>query len=849
MQVVPDGSETSYVVRDALSGRQWEALLAGPDTARAWLSPRMLTVDGWLTELFDATAPEPAATLSAAQSLALWRTVISNSTLGDALLEQRGAARWAAQAWQLLADWELDPEALHAAPDQPDFAAFLSWCRAYRAHLEDAGWHDRAALRLVLGQRDLPGSGRLVCLDLDDLTPAERAALRRVERRGWEVAQRSAPFEAAEQALYVFDDGPAELHGALEWAALHLERTPGARIALVLREPGSQLPVMERALATGHGYNDLSGRLEGRVYAPRRALDRPLVGEALNALEMLSGGGFAELSRWLRGPLVVTPGADATAGAAAALEVDLRGRMLAQVPVTDAYRRGGLRARFLHTAPALTERLDAAIHALGDPTRPRTPTQWAADWQRALRALGWVEVVQRSDRDALGGWERGLAQLVTLTPMLGEIGPAAALAELRVPLGTARHEGAFPRGGLHVLTRMDQVGPGYDAAWVTGLTATSFPEPARINPLLPRALQVAQGMPRSTPGDATRRAEHALARLRSRVRKLALSWPASEYDYEALPSPLLGAEQTASAQRPLSHAAGYSTGTDLASLEDRPTAFAGHTIRGGAQTLQLQALCPLRAFCQSRLGARPLDPPARGVSARHQGIAVHRALELWLGEPAQSVAAAVAVALDELFRGTAGRLAALRELERTRLESLLERFKAREAERAGFRVEALEQRRDIEVGGRRVRLRIDRVDRLDDGSIAILDYKAGRKVARPGWFQPRLEDPQLPLYLLDASDHTRSLVIVALAGEDGPRYIGLWDDDAHFPGRAVTLPDGRDWHAQCRVWRRQLESLVDEFVSGDVRVFSDRPALAKEAYAPLSRFHELLALRQRKIAL
>src|SRR6185295_15751748 len=87
------------------------------------------------------------------------------------------------------------------------------------------------------------------------------------------------------------------------------------------------------------------------------------------------------------------------------------------------------------------------------------------------------------------------------------------------------------------LGHIEQVGPGYSAVWATGFTDAYWPEPPVGNPLLPRALQRAFGMPRATPQDARDRSARSLDRLTRRVPELIVSWPARVYDYETEPSP------------------------------------------------------------------------------------------------------------------------------------------------------------------------------------------------------------------------------------------------------------------------------------------------------------------------
>jgi probable DNA repair protein len=767
------------------------------------------------------------------------------------------AVRWAADAWRLLADAELDPSMLRASRHESDFAAFLAWCADYRARLRAAGWLDTPGVRLALGALDLPREGRVSLLDLAEPSPVVAAVLRRLETRNWRIECRGVPVRAALCRRVALADADEELGCAIRWAAARLRAVPHSRVAVVLRNGAERRAAIDRAIAGIRNAAAESGdESAAGILVHGRTQNRPLVAAALNLLELVSGrGGFANLSGWLRGPLVRDEDAK-SASAAASLELDLRGRLLAQVGFVDAYRGGGLRNVFLHRVPALAERLDGALAGLEGHRTACSPAQWAGRWQLALRALGWSEAVAELDPEALVRWEHGLEVFAGLTPMIGDLDFAGALDELAAILGAAPSGGAFPVHGIHVFGRIEDVGPGYDAAWVTGLTDTSLPEPARCNPLLPRTLQVAHDMPWSTPSDALGRGRLALEALGARVDELVLSWPASEYDFEASPSPLIASiEQVAAGQLPgLETTRVRAPSIELESIDDPAKPHRARTIKGGAHVLHLQARCPLRAFCQSRLAARAIEPVERGISVRHQGIVIHRALELLMtrragGETlsAEDVAAAVGKALDERFRGARRSLATLYSLEHERISGLIAQFVAAEALRLPHRPELLEQKRDIEVGEFHVRVRVDRMDRLDDGSVAILDYKTGRNVTRPGWFKDRLQDPQLPLYLLDSGHRATSLVIVAVAS-DAVRYLGIWPEPESFPGRPMPIPEGRTWDAQREIWRGQIETLVDEFGRGDVRLFIDDVDYAKGPYAPLSRFHEVLTLRYRENA-
>ena len=143
------------------------------------------------------------------------------------------------------------------------------------------------------------------------------------------------------------------------------------------------------------------------------------------------------------------------------------------------------------------------------------------------------------------------------------------------------------------------------------------------------------------------------------------------------------------------------------------------------------------------------------------------------------------------------------------------------------------------LGGLRLRLRLDRVDALSDGGVAIVDYKTG--VAKPPakWFDPRPQAPQLGLYVLAQRAAAPALPVRAAAyaqlkpGE--VRLQGIAADAGAWPG-LVAPGDVRraglaDWTAVEAFWAQSLGALADEIRDGHAAV------------APRDGRHDVPALR------
>jgi exodeoxyribonuclease-5 len=182
-----------------------------------------------------------------------------------------------------------------------------------------------------------------------------------------------------------------------------------------------------------------------------------------------------------------------------------------------------------------------------------------------------------------------------------------------------------------------------------------------------------------------------------------------------------------------------------------------------------QAACPMLAYFRHRLKAGFESMPQPFADTAYRGNLMHSAMQsLFAGHEGQPgvpvpgrVAAAVAAALNK-HQARRRLMPVSFEAERLRLENLLLQWLEFETARHGFTVECLEEFITAELRGHPISFRADRIDRLDDGSLMIIDYKSS-KGSTSGWLQDRLAQVQLPLYAVLLS---RQIPYVA-GGADG----------------------------------------------------------------------------------
>ncbi len=853
---------------------------------QVWETPDVLTWQAWLERLWREASEAntiPELLLTPAQELALWERLIRERQEGESLLQPAAAARLASEAWELVQTWHLPLTDAELISEEAQ--AFRYWATRYEGLCREYGWIDGARLpdRLaaLVAERRLPLPARVVFVEFDELTPQQRLLIDNLRAVGCAVETVNTPIRPVQAQCLALPTATDEILAAAQWARIRLLANPKARIAVIVPDLTSHRAAIGRALedvlipqAVLPEHLGIERPFNFSLGLP--LLEYPLVQSALRILDLGSQshaqGRFdvEDASSLLRSPFIGE--AEIEQSHRALLDARMREsrepfvtlkylRQLAQATAADGKATA-------HACQHLARRLGEWWSLLDKLLRTQTPGRWTAVFAEQLNNLGWPgeRTLNSHEYQTYETWRELLSNFSGLDTVLPALTYDEALRQLRRLAQDRLFQPKTPEVPVQVLGVLEASGLEFDHVWVMGLDDEKWPPAASPNPLLPIYLQRRLGLPHASPERELEFARRVTARLLVSGREVVVSHAQADGDRVLHPSPLIAdlpkVERATllSETAPLYRESIRSSGAlEIAGDTQAPPLSPGKTA-GGTGILQRQSDCPFRAFAEYRLHANAPQAPEVGLGPAERGILVHRALEaVWktLGthERLAQLADAklqkvIAAAVGEAIASSARRrpftfTRRFTTIERERLERLVQEWLALERDRAPFAVLGSEPQRHLRVADLEIDARMDRVDRLADGTLAVMDYKTGDPKVRD-WFGERPKEPQLPLYSLYgvAADEVGAIVYARVKrGACG--FHGLSQGADALPG-VEALADSKQaaehgsWAQLQQRWRQTLERLARQFGEGDAAVDPRESQTCRQcSFHPLCRIHEV----------
>ncbi|NYT69129.1 PD-(D/E)XK nuclease family protein [Pusillimonas noertemannii] len=839
----PESPDTLVLtVNNRYARRILANLSAGLDEQRRVMAlPDIVPLRAWLQQAGDTLSFVPEAGLAshvidAFGARSLWQRVIADIEAEHVLLDAGQAAALAIEADRMMSEWRLS---LQPGEETVDHQRFLLWRDEYRRRLQSLDAEDavlgfeRVCDAVEAGLLEYRFS-RLVLAGFTELSPQLQRLLDVLAAQGVELYQLELDATKARSVRRVMAPDPdSEWRLAAQWAGDKLRSDPDGRYAIVAAQLEGDVALAHRVLREALRGQGGEPAFSYNVAVARPLAQWPLIRAALAWLYLL-----AEMARQRRcAPSVA--GAALLAGrcVADAEESDGRARIDASMraDAVVSLAAGEFARRLAQLAPALAGAWAACFEQVLANAGRASIDVWVGRFRQWLQMLGFPgpAALDSHAYQTVDALERLLERLARQTIVLGRIDFGAAVAALSSLAGqTPFQPQRDPSARLDVQGFLEAEGGRWDGVWILGLTDEVLPSVPRPNPLLPLSALRRANAPRATPERELAWARAMFDALLCTAPEVRVSHALQEGERELRASPFVAPIETE--EYVLRRQAVPTVAMERIIDEKGPALPAGAPTRGGIAVIDTQARNPLWAFARYRLGAGQMCDYADLADQNARGLFLHKCMELACksltnsdsllaqasdGSLAQVIDAALEQAASECLADYG---AVVRELEQDRASAILHEWFALELERGPFSVKAVEEAFLWTRGPLQLRLRLDRIDELPDGRLAVIDYKTGGGKADPksDWMRERPVGLQLPFYAAVLAEDQASVAALLLARlhARGIEVRGLADGDCGFAGPA-TLGEWADfqhlsWDALMSQWRMVIQRLADEYAQG-----------------------------------
>ena len=825
------------------------------DNHLAWESADILTWPAWLSRTWQqllAMQPNLPVLLNTLQLTAVWEQIIradirNNEKEVAPLWNTRAAADTAAAAWRVVCEWQINLDQCANSPRR-DHQCWLRWARQYKKLCIKSNWTDPYAIadRLIeiLNQPtdseyaknylikliNSDQSKQIILAGFDVFTPQQKLLVDAFKLHTDIIINPPAKSINRRQVQYHFTTAQQEWLSAAQWVRKKLTENANTKLALVAPNLNQTAGQIERALNQIVSPRRLKS-LESPVWhisVGKTLTDYPAVTGALTLLTPLASKPLAssEVSALLLNPF--THGGDSEKIARAKLELWCRRYLPYQISfkqlikrlTTDVYAK-----KLTHVCPVLIKILRGAV-ALFDSRASALPSEWVSRFHNWLKHFGWPgERTLNSDEyqaaQALHNQLQQFAQLdLTCAPMSG----GEALSRLMQTVGAQQFQIESRAESVQVLTPHEVTGQNFDGIWFGGLVDNDWPPPQHPNPFIATPLQRQAGVINASVERNFTQAGALQTRLIAAGREVVLSYPRYEDDVAVMSSALCTNAVAGKFDYQTAAEIIYRDNLDqgepkLESINDSyaPPIKSGHA-GGGISLIDNQAKCPFRGFAIHRLGARPPESNEQGLALTERGNLIHKALELTWHEintsqklhamddaKLQQIIFACAKRASDAFKVSSGCGDNFTAIQTEWLGELLTEWFATEKQRATeFTIHSIESDAELQLGELNLNFKIDRIDKLSDGTVAVLDYKTGVAEKKPNIGDVRMQSPQLLLYAL-AQTAPVAMVAFAMVKKGERKFIGAGRDD-------------ENWDELINHWRTELIKLAEQYTSGDARV-------------------------------
>ncbi len=461
--------------------------------------------------------------------------------------------------------------------------------------------------------------------------------------------------------------------------------------------------------------------------------------------------------------------------------------------------------------------------------------QWLINFNQNLQTWGFAtdRTLSSVEYQLFNKYQQTSLGLNKLTQISERVSASQAVTDLQSWLSQVIFQAQSAKTPIQILGSLEAEGLYFDEAWVIGMTDSFLPAALNSPRFIPNDIASQHQIPHSNFELITKDAQDTLNNLINLSDQVNCSYAKTHFESEQHGSPLLNFDLKIETPEHQFEPAILETINN-----NQATPLADTQVNGGVGILKDQMACAFKGFSH-RLNINKFDPPHLGLSRSEQGNIIHKALET-IYQQVPSSADLITYDQDTLNQliDTAiqrelkhHQYSGFYQIERDRLNQLIQKFIATEKQRDVFRVIATEKTIEANIAGLRFNTRLDRVDELENGDHIILDYKTGNLPSNP-WCGNPIKEPQLPIYAV--TDSADGIAFIKPAS-DKITYVGLARDKDSLPKRTSLQKSCVDWDEQLKLWQQQLDQASQDYQQGNAEVLPTKNACVYCEYDSLCR--------------
>ncbi len=471
------------------------------------------------------------------------------------------------------------------------------------------------------------------------------------------------------------------------------------------------------------------------------------------------------------------------------------------------------------------------------------PSQWSEKFSAFLSVIGWPTpdpglTLTSNEYQALQSWKKVLEDFSTLDDILGKVSLASATSELREMASETLYQVETPDCEIEVMGMLESSGIYFDHIWIMGVHREALPLKPKANPFIPFYDQKDALVPHSSYEGTGLMGKTILRRIFSSGGEFTVTYPREIDGRPASVSPYfreveieVGGE---SGGKKLFDVLMDAAATEEMGDEPYIPIEKGElkNISKGTGVIKNHSACPFRSFALNRLRADSLDSPEPGLNAMDKGTVIHESLRRFWKDVGDSnglhklsekgtlsgkIKNSVEGALKSVLPWSRGRYF---KMEVERVSNLLEVWFEEELKRGEFTVKRVESSESVDLGGFTANVKIDRIDELPSGALAVIDYKTG-VCSKNDWLSDRPKEPQMPIYSMTGDFDAVSFASLKIGNT---KFIGSSRNDETLPGVRGFESDSRwtdqiegagTWDELRDSWKTTLENIGRDFISGN----------------------------------